>query len=121
MKSNAGLTSTIDCLQLPLHLYANLLRMKARQRQALRGTGLVRTEENADAARTIHGVEEEDDDAESEDIELPEAKTSTRRKRLKPETPATDLPQQVRKAQSMKMHLQSELYSVLINGFECRQ
>jgi len=117
LKSNAGLTWTIACLQLPLHLYANSLCLKARQRQALRGTGLVRNEEDADATRTFHGVEEGDDDAGSEDIKLPKAKTSTRRKRLKPETPATDLSQQVKKAQSMNTII--HMHSMRLHSESC--
>lgn len=95
LKSTVRLELACYWLQTPLHRYAKLLSLKARQQQALRRTGLVKTDKAAgpDEGDEANSSMDEEEDENSGDISLHEAQERRKtRKPLKIEEPIKDSP-----------------------------
>ena len=98
-KCTVRLEVACEWLQTPLHRYAKLLSLKARQQQALRRTGLVKTHKatGPDDGEEANSSMNEEEDANSGDSSLCETHERKRfRKPSKVEEPIMELPMRVR-------------------------
>lgn len=94
--STLRLNEACGWLQTPLHCYAKLLSLKARQQQALRRTGIVETDKAAGTEGACSSMDEEED-MKSGDIILHESEERKRpKKHPRPKESTKESPMRVR-------------------------